>query len=128
MNKNIFNRGDIITICLNPVVGKEITGERRPALVLSDTDFHSLGFMMIAPITQGNATLARENGFSVTLSGTGCQTQGVIIAYQARIIDFKNRGAKKVESVPKYVLNEVQDIVEAILKDWLNTTNFERNK
>ena len=72
---------------------------------------------MIAPITQGNAALARNNGFAVTLSGTGCRTQGVIVAYQARIIDFRNRNAQKIESVPDYVLSETQDIIEAILKD-----------
>lgn len=117
MAKQQFKRGDIITVCLNPVVGNELQGEKRPALVLSDNKFHNLGFMMIAPITQGNAALARENGFAVTLSGTGCKTQGVVVAYQVRIIDFLGRGAKKVESVPDYVLFEVQDIVEAILKD-----------
>ena len=72
---------------------------------------------MIAPITQGNAALARNNGFAVTLSGTGCRTQGVIVAYQARIIDFRNQNAQKIESVPDYVLSETQDIIEAILKD-----------
>ena len=72
---------------------------------------------MIAPITQGNAALARDNGFAVTLNGTGCKTQGVIVAYQTRMIDFRNRNAKKVESVPDYILSEVQDIVESILKD-----------
>ncbi|MBP4132727.1 type II toxin-antitoxin system PemK/MazF family toxin [Gallibacterium anatis] len=117
MAKSAIKRGDIITVCLNPVVGKELQGERRPALVLSDKTFHNLGFMMIAPITQGNAALARDNGFVVTLSGTGCKTQGVIVAYQARIIDFRGRNAQKVESVPNYVLSEVQDIVEAILRD-----------
>ena len=117
MAKQQFKRGDIITVCLNPVVGNELQGEKRPALVLSDNKFHNLGFMMIAPITQGNAALARENGFTVTLSGTGCKTQGVVVAYQARIIDFRGRDAKKVESVSDYVLFEVQDIVEAILRD-----------
>ncbi|WP_249960597.1 type II toxin-antitoxin system PemK/MazF family toxin [Histophilus somni] len=117
MAKYNFKRGDIITVCLNPVVGNELQGESRPALVLSDHTFHNLGFMMIAPITQGNAALARNNGFAVTLSGTGCKTQGVIVAYQARIIDFKGRNAKKVESVPDYILAETQDIIEAILKD-----------
>lgn len=117
MAKQNFTRGDIITVCLNPVVGSELQGEKRPALVLSDSKFHKLGFMMIAPITQGNAELARANGFAVTLSGTGCKTQGIIVAYQTRTIDFRGRNAKKVESVPDYVLSEVQDIVEAILKD-----------
>ena len=117
MTESTFKRGDIITVCLNPVVGNELQGERRPALVLSNSEFHKLGFMMIAPITQGNAALARDNGFAVTLSGTGCETQGVIVAYQTRMIDFRNRNAKKVESVPDYILSEVQDIVESILKD-----------
>ena len=117
MAESTFKRGDIITVCLNPVVGTEIQGERRPALVLSNSEFNKLGFMMIAPITQGNATLARDNGFAVTLSGTGYKTQGVIVAYQTRIIDFRNRNAKKVESVPDYILDETQDIVESILKD-----------
>ena len=117
MTESTFKRGDIITVCLNPVVGNELQGERRPALVLSNSEFHKLGFMMIAPITQGNAALARDNGFAVTLSGTGCKTQGVIVAYQNRMIDFRNRNGKKVESVPDYILSEVQDIIESILKD-----------
>ncbi|MFZ7173416.1 type II toxin-antitoxin system PemK/MazF family toxin [[Pasteurella] aerogenes] len=117
MAKQYFKRGDIITVCLNPVVGSELQGEQRPALVLSDSEFHKLGFMMIAPITQGNAELARENGFAVTLAGTGCRTQGIVVAYQARTIDFRGRNAKRVETVPDYILSEVQDIVEAILKD-----------
>ena len=117
MAGSTFKRGDIITVCLNPVVGNELQGERRPVLVLSSSEFHKLGFMMIAPITQGNAALARNNGFAVTLSGSGCRTQGVIVAYQARIIDFRNRNAQKIESVPNYVLSETQDIIEAILKD-----------
>ena len=117
MAGSTFKRGDIITVCLNSVVGNELQGERRPALVLSNSKFHKLGFMMIAPITQGNAALARDNGFAVTLSETGCKTQGVIVAYQTRMIDFRNRNAKKVESVPDYILSEVQDIVESILKD-----------
>lgn len=117
MPKSTFKRGDIISICLNPVVGREIQGDRRPALVLSSDIFHQTGFMMIAPISQGNASIARENGFCVTLMNTGCKTQGIVIAYQARIIDFSKRNAQKIESVPEYIVQEAQDIVEAILKD-----------
>lgn len=115
--KNNFQRGDIVRITLNPVVGRELQGESRPALVLSSQDFHQLGFMCIAPISQGNAELARDNGFAVTLSGTGCKTQGVVIAYQTRIIDFTRRNPKKVETAPDYIVSEVQDILDAILKD-----------
>ncbi|MFZ7257053.1 type II toxin-antitoxin system PemK/MazF family toxin [Avibacterium avium] len=117
MVKSPFDRGDIISVCLNPTVGKEIQGERRPALVLSSRAFHQFGFMKIAPITQGNAEMARENGFAVTLSGTGCKTQGIILAYQTRTIDFRHRDAKKLESAPDHIVSEVQDIVESILRD-----------
>lgn len=117
MNKSKFQRGDIIRITLNPTVGRELQGESRPALVLSSEDFHELGFMYIAPITQGNAELARDNGFAVSLSGTGCKTQGVVVAYQARIIDFTKRHPKKIEKAPDYIVSETQDILEAILKD-----------
>ncbi|EFA27733.1 transcriptional regulator, PemK family, partial [Haemophilus influenzae HK1212] len=41
MAKQQFKRGDIITVCLNPVVGNELQGEKRPALVLSDNKFHN---------------------------------------------------------------------------------------
>lgn len=112
-----IDRGDIVTVSLNPTKGTEIQGERRPALVLSSAEFHQTGLMVIAPITQGEAYVGRENGFAVTLSGTGCSTQGVILAYQFRTIDFIERDAKKVESVPEYVIEEVQDIVESIVRD-----------
>lgn len=117
MRRNQFNRGDIISVCLNPTIGKEIQGENRPALVVSSRDFHQFGVMMIAPITQGNADIARNNGFAVTLSGTGCKTQGIILAYQVRVIDFVEWNAKKIETVPEYIVTEVQDIIEAITKD-----------
>ncbi|OOF41010.1 growth inhibitor PemK [Rodentibacter rarus] len=117
MIKPQFKRGDIIRITLNPTLGRELQGESRPALVLSGENFHALGFMLIAPITQGNAELARDNGFAVSLSGTGCKTQGVIVAYQARIIDFTKRNPKKIEEAPDYIVSETQDIVNAILND-----------
>ncbi|WP_265474373.1 type II toxin-antitoxin system PemK/MazF family toxin [Mergibacter septicus] len=60
MAKQKFKRGDIITVCLNPVIERELQGEQRPVLVLSESKFHECGFMMIAPITQGNAELARK--------------------------------------------------------------------
>ncbi|MDG6896405.1 type II toxin-antitoxin system PemK/MazF family toxin [Volucribacter amazonae] len=112
-----FQRGDIITVCLDPTVGNELQGRNRPVLVLSSNEFHKRGLMMIAPITQGHAELARDNGFAITLNGTGCKTQGVIVANQQRIIDFTKRNAQKIESVPDYIIYEAQDIIKSILED-----------
>ncbi|MCF7529345.1 type II toxin-antitoxin system PemK/MazF family toxin [Neisseria lisongii] len=117
MSTRIFDRGDIIRINLNPTVGKEIQGNYRPALVLSSKVFHCLGFAMVAPITQGNADLARNNGFAVSLLGTPCETQGIVLGHQVRIVDFKERSAQKIETAPTYIVEEVQDIVDSILHD-----------
>ena len=116
MKRVQIDRGDIVLINFDPSQGDEIKGF-RPALVISSKDFHQLGFMKVCPITQGNAAKARENGFSIPLNGTGCQTQGVIVVYQVRALDFRVRQVKKVESVPSYIVKEVQDILDAINHD-----------
>ena len=49
----VFERGDIIRVCLNPTTGRELQGDFRPALVLSLKKFNTLGMTLVAPITQG---------------------------------------------------------------------------
>lgn len=111
----VFDRGDIVRVCLNPTMGKEQQGEMRPCLVLSTKAFNQLGLTLVAPITQGGG-YARFNGFAVPLMGTGTETQGVVLANGLRTLDLAARGAKKVESVPKAVAGEVLAIVQAILE------------
>jgi len=48
-----FDRGDIVVVSLEPVVGREMQGTRRPVLVLSTKEFNALGDVLGAPITQG---------------------------------------------------------------------------
>ncbi|TNH04890.1 type II toxin-antitoxin system PemK/MazF family toxin [Testudinibacter sp. TR-2022] len=111
-----IDRGDIVKIDFDPSMGGEIKGS-RPALVLSSKSFHQTGFMMLCPISQGEAATARENGFSVSLMGSGCKTNGVVIAHQVRVVDFRVRKIRKFETTPTFIVDEVQDIVEAILRD-----------
>ncbi|OBX08208.1 growth inhibitor PemK [Gallibacterium salpingitidis] len=111
-----FDRGDIVLIDFDPSLGGEIKGS-RPALVISSKDFHKLGFALICPITQGASFTARNNGFAVPLSGTGCTTNGIVVAYQARIVDYRQRNIKRIEKAPDYITNEVQDIIDAIVHD-----------
>lgn len=73
----VFDRGDIVSVPLDPVVGHKQRGT-RPALVLTAKEFNKLGDVLVAPITQGG-DFARYAGFAVTLSGTGCKTQGVAL-------------------------------------------------
>lgn len=111
-----FDRGDIVLIDFDPSLGSEIKGS-RPALVVSSKEFHQLGFALLCPITRGEAFMARSNGFAVSLAGTGCKTDGVIVAYQVRTVDYRQRNIKRIENVPDYIISEVQDIIDSIVHD-----------
>ena len=109
-----FDRGDIIRVSLNPTVGRELEGQMRPALVLSPRRFNALGTALVAPITQGG-NLARVAGFAVTLTGSGTQTQGVVLVNAVRMLDLEQRGARKVEAAPSEIVEEALAKLRAIL-------------
>jgi mRNA interferase ChpB len=100
-----FERGDIVRVSFDPVVGREQQGDMRPALVLSPRAFNALGTALVAPITQGG-NLARFAGFAVTLMGAGTQTQGVVLVNAVRTLDLQARGARKVEVAPPAVVED----------------------
>ncbi len=101
----LFDRGDIVRVSLEPVRGREMRGESRPALVLTTSEFNRLGDVLVAPITQGG-DYARFAGFAVTLTGTGCKTQGVALVNKIRMLDLSARNARKVERVPREVIDD----------------------
>lgn len=100
----VFDRGDVVSVPLDPAMGHEQRGT-RPALVLTTKDFNRLGDVLVAPVTQGG-DFARHAGFAVTLSGTGCKTQGVALVNKIRMMDLVARGAKKIERVPQVVIDD----------------------
>ena len=108
-----FNQGDIVRVCLDPTLGNELKGRFRPVLVLSRKAFNNFGTTLIAPISQGGH-YARMAGFTVSLMGTGIKTQGVVLVNQVRMMDLSIRQAKKIETVPKEILEEVSAILSAI--------------
>lgn len=109
-----FDRGDIVAVNLEPVVGREMQGTGRPALVLTTKEFNQLGDVLVAPITQGGDH-SRFAGFAVSLTGTGCRTQGVALINKCRMMDLGARGAKKIESVPQVVIDDALGRLMALL-------------
>lgn len=97
---------------LDPTEGHEQKG-RRPALVLSTSAFNVLGVVLVAPITQGG-DYARHAGFAATLSGVGTKTQGVALVNQIRMLDLEARKAKRVETVPEFVVEDALARLRAI--------------
>ena len=110
----IPSRGEIWHVNLNPTMGKEQQGA-RPVLIVSDKDFNRAGLVLICPITQGG-NHARYAGFAVPLMNTGTQTQGVVMCNQSRTIDYMARGAKFIEDVPDYVIDDVMARFQTLLE------------
>lgn len=109
----VFDRGDIVSVPLDPAIGHEQRGT-RPALVLTTKEFNRLGDVLVAPITQGG-DFARYAGFAVTLTGTGCKTQGVALVNKIRMLDLAARKARKVERVPQEVIDDAIGRLVALL-------------
>lgn len=100
----VFDRGDIVSVPLDPAMGHEQKGT-RPALVLTTKAFNKLGDVLVAPITQGGE-YSRYAGFAVTLSGSGCKTHGVALVNKMRLLDLAARKAKKIERAPSAVVED----------------------
>ena len=110
----LFDRGDIVNVPLDPAIGHEQRGT-RPALVLTTKEFNRLGDVLVAPITRGG-DFARYAGFAVTLTGTGCKTQGVALVNKIRMLDLAARKARKVERVPQEVIDDAIGRLAALLE------------
>lgn len=100
----VFDRGDIVNVSLDPVSEHE-QRRSRPAMVLTTKEFNRLGDTLVAPITQGG-DFSRYAGFAVTLTGTGCRTQGVALVNKIRMLDLVARKARKVERAPQEVIDD----------------------
>jgi mRNA interferase ChpB len=90
----------------------------RPALVLTSKEFNRLGDVLVAPITQGG-DFSRYAGFAVSLTGSGCKTQGVALVNKIRMLDLAARKARKIERVPQVVLDDALGRLTALLESWL---------
>jgi len=109
----VFDRGDVVSVPLDPAVGHEQRGT-RPALVLTTKEFNKLGDVLVAPITQGG-DFSRYAGFAVSLTGAGCKTQGAALINKIRMLDLSARKARKIERVPEAVMDDALGRLTALL-------------
>jgi mRNA-degrading endonuclease toxin of MazEF toxin-antitoxin module len=98
--------GDIYLVSLDPTQGHEQQGT-RPILVVSPDRFNAVTRVpIVVPITSGRA-FARNAGFAVSLAGAGTRTTGVIRCDQPRPLDLAARHARRLESVPVEIVDDV---------------------
>jgi len=99
-----MKRGDIYLVSLDPTEGREQLGS-RPVLVVSPAEFNEATKLpVICPITNGG-DFARRIGFAVPV--TGIKTTGVVRCDQPRVLDLAARNARKVDTLPAPIMDEV---------------------
>jgi mRNA interferase MazF len=105
-------RGDIAWMVLEPRVGHEQSG-RRPVIVISAKKLalHT-NIAVVCPITSKVIGLPYE----IELSQT--KTNGVILPFHVRSVDFKNRKAKYIEKAPETItLKAIKGVQNVISED-----------
>ena len=99
-----MRRGDIYLVSLDPTEGREQRGS-RPVVIVSPTEFNeATKLLIICPITSGG-DFARRIGFAVPISGI--KTTGVVRCDQPRVLDLGSRNARKVDTMPALIMEEV---------------------
>lgn len=99
-----MRRGDIYLVSLDPTAGHEQSGS-RPVLVVSPVEFNEATKLpVILPITNGGE-FARRPGFAVPVMGI--ETTGVVRCDQPRVLDLAARHARKVDTLPTQIMDEV---------------------
>ena len=99
-----MRRGDIYLVSLDPAAGHEQSGS-RPVLVVSPGEFNEATKLpVVLPITNGGE-FARRLSFAVPLTGT--KTIGVVRCDQPRMLDLAARHARKVDTLPASIMDEV---------------------
>lgn len=99
-----MKRGDIYLVSLDPTAGHEQSGS-RPVLIVSPAEFNEATKLpVILPIINGSE-FARRLGFAVPI--TGIKTTGIVRCDQPRVIDLAARRARKVDTLPESIMDEV---------------------
>jgi mRNA interferase MazF len=102
--------GDLVWVDLEPTRGRE-QGGARPAVVLTDREFHRRGdTAIVCPITSNTAPWPTK----VTLPD-GLPVRGAVLVDQVRSLDRSARGFRFVGRVPEEILAEVRGRLAALL-------------
>jgi mRNA interferase MazF len=103
-------RGDIVWITMDPTVGHEQSG-RRPALVLSPAAYNGkVGLAILCPIT----SQVKGYPFEVPVP-EGLPVDGVVLADQAKSLDWRARGAELLCTLPQESTSAVLQRLETLV-------------
>lgn len=106
----IPERGDIVWINMSPQAGHEQSG-RRPAVILSPSVYNArAGLALMCPVT------SRVKGypFEVALP-PGLPAAGVVLSDQVRSLDWCQRQAEFIATLPVSVTDDILARVRALV-------------
>jgi len=107
----IPKRGDVDRLTLAPQLGHEQAG-RRPVLVLSPEEYNKkVGLALFCPLTNQ----IKGYPFEV-LVPRDLPVTGVILADQAKSLDWRKRGAKWICALPPKIVAEVLQKLKVLLE------------
>ena len=104
------DRGEAVWLDFDPHAGHE-QGGRRPAVVLSAIRYNGkVGMAMMCPVT------SQEKGYpwEVPLPA-GLPISGVVLADQARSVDWRSRRAELIGHLPPGVIESIVEKVQVLI-------------
>jgi mRNA interferase MazF len=106
----IPERGNIVRLNFDPTLGREQAGY-RPALIITDRQFNqTTRLALVCPIT------SKVKGFNLeVVLPEGLVTNGAILTFQVKTIDWLERQVKYVESLPTEAMAEVTAKLQALI-------------
>lgn len=109
-----IERGEVIKINLNPTEGREPSGNARPCLVISNTQYNAKrqGIVLVMPIT---STMKPAVKMMIPLPADA-KVYGSVIAEQVRTVDLNTRWWTTTEEVlSKSWVDKVVDTLSLII-------------
>lgn len=105
------DKGDIVWLDFDPSSGNEIM-KRRPAFVVSRKAFNEhTGMAVVAPVT----STIRNTRLEVILPEE-LKTQGSILVYQLKSLDFVQRQVKFIEKTPREITEQATTLARIIIQ------------
>jgi mRNA interferase MazF len=110
VSQYIPGRGDIVKLNFDPTLGRE-QAVYRPALIVTTREFNQATRLALAcPIT------SKVKGFNLeVVLPDGLITNGAVLAFQIKTIDWVERQVKYIESLPDKTIEEVISKLQVLL-------------
>lgn len=109
-----IQRGDLIIVKLDPVVGSE-QGKTRPAVVIqNDTGNEKSPVTIIAPITSKTFRTEFPTNVKLEKKDSGLEKDSTILLNQIRVID-KTRITKKIRKLDYQIMSSVNMAIKISL-------------